>query len=501
MNQNYEELMSKIEKAQAFQEALSLFEWDNQTLAPKMAMDNTAKTIGLLSNEFFSVMVNDRVKELIYLLSEEKEAENLTFNQKAIVKQLKKTFDQLEKIPPAEYQAYSELTAKASSIWAKAKEEKNFDAYKDTLGEIISYQKKFASYRQTGDQKLYDILLDDFEEGFTMEMLDQFFDKMKAAIIPLVKKISEKQDFIKRDFLNQSFSVEQQKKFSKEVAAYVGFDFDKGVIAESAHPFTLNLHNKDVRITTHYLEQNLESAIFSTIHECGHGIYEMNIADELTQTPVGGGTSMGVHESQSRFFENVIGRSEAFWVPLYEKLQAAFPGQLDAVSREDFVAAMNYSKPGLIRTEADELTYSLHVLIRYEIEKMIFADQVTVEELPALWNQKYQEYLGLTPSHDGEGVLQDIHWAGGSFGYFPSYALGSAIAAQIYDYMKSKIDVEDCLVKGNLKPIEAFLKEHIHQYGATKNTKELLLAMSGEAFNSDYYIAYLTDKYTKLYQL
>lgn len=501
MNQHYEELMSKIEKAQALQEALSLFEWDNQTLAPKMAMDNTTKTIGLLSNEYFSVMVSDRVKELIYLLSEEEEAKTLDFNQKAIVKQLKKTFDQLEKIPPAEYQAYSELTAKASSIWAEAKEQKNFALYRDTLGEIIAYQKKFATYRQTGNQKLYDILLDDFEEGFTMDILDQFFEKMKAAIIPLVQKISEKQDFIKRDFLNQKFSVEKQKKFNQEVASYVGFDFNKGVIAESAHPFTLNLHNKDVRITTHYMEDNLESAIFSTIHESGHGIYEMNIADELTQTPVGGGTSMGVHESQSRFFENMIGRSEAFWVPLYEKLQKTFDGQLDHVRRKEFVDAMNYSKPGLIRTEADELTYSLHVLIRYEIEKMIFANQVTVDELPALWNQKYEEYLGLTPSHDGEGVLQDIHWAGGSFGYFPSYALGSAIAAQIYAFMQTKLDVEDCLIKGNLKPIEEFLKEYIHQYGASKNTKELLFDMSGEAFNSDYYIAYLTDKYTKLYQL
>jgi carboxypeptidase Taq len=227
----------------------------------------------------------------------------------------------------------------------------------------------------------------------------------------------------------------------------------------------------------------------------------MNIDDSITQTPVGGGSSMGVHESQSRFFENMLGRSEAFWTPVYPKLINTFKEQLEDITLSHFIEGINKAKPGLIRTEADELTYSLHIIVRYEIEKMIFNNEVTVEELPAIWNQKYKEYLGIEPVNDSEGILQDIHWSGGSFGYFPSYAIGSAVAAQIYYHMEKVLPIKEYLLEGNISPIKEYLREHIHQYGATKNTSELLKELMKEDFNADYYIDYLTEKYTKLYQL
>ncbi len=505
MNKNYEQLMKRIDKVMAFQAALTLFQWDEETLAPEEAMEYTSKTIGILSNEYFTNLIHDDVKKLIHKLSEDKEQEYLDFNQKAIVKEIKKSFEELEPIPPEEYQAYSELTAKASGIWAKARQKKAFEDFSPTLSEIINYQKKFAGYRNMifnqKDVKPYDILLNDYEEGFNMEKLDVFFNKIKEAVVPLLKEVNKKNDTIDKTYNHRRFDIGKQKEFCNYISGYVGFDFNRGVIAESAHPFTTNLHNHDVRITTHFHEDNLESAIFSTIHESGHGIYEMHIDDAITQTPVGTGTSMGMHESQSRFFENVIGRSEAFWTPLFPKLKETFPEQLKDVTLEHYIKGINKASSGLIRTEADELSYSLHIIIRYEIEKMIFADEIQVEDLPRVWKEKYKEYLGVEPTDDGEGVLQDIHWSGGSFGYFPSYAIGSAIAAQIYYHMSSVMPLEKYLTEGNLTPIREYLNNHIHKYGKTKNTNELLISMMDEELNADYYVKYLTDKYNRLYEL
>ena len=306
---------------------------------------------------------------------------------------------------------------------------------------------------------------------------------------------------ISQECLRKSYDIEIQKKLSRFIAEYIGFDFNRGVMAETEHPFTTNLHNHDVRITNHYQENKLEDAIFSVIHEGGHGLYEQGVSDEITLTPIGGGASMGMHESRSRFYENNIGRCYEFWVPLYDQVKEIFPKELDGVTVEEFYKAINYASPSLVRTEADELTYSFHVMIRYEIEKMIFNGDVDVKDLPEIWNQKYEEYLGVRPKNDVEGILQDMHWSGGMFGYFPSYALGSAIAAQLFHYMEGVMPVKEYLKEGNLVPIREFLRENIHQYGAAKKTQELIKDTTGEEFNPDYYVEYLTKKFTNLYEL
>ncbi len=271
-------------------------------------------------------------------------------------------------------------------------------------------------------------------------------------------------------------------------------------MAVSAHPFTTNLHNKDVRITTHY-NQNLDSSLFSVIHEAGHAVYELGIDDELTQTFVGEGASMGMHESQSRFFENIIGRNRNFWIPIYGKLQQAFPEALTDIGLDLFVRGVNKAEPGLIRTEADELTYSLHVLIRYELEKELIEGDLTVKELPGVWADKYEEYLGIRPETMKEGVLQDIHWSQGSFGYFPSYALGSAFGAQLYYHMKKEMDFDGLLAEGKVEVIREYLREHIHKHGKLKDSRRILKDVTGEDFNPQYYVRYLKEKYGELYRL
>jgi carboxypeptidase Taq len=485
----------------ALQTARSLFEWDDQTAAPFEAADYTSKVVGILSDEYMKSLINDDVRKLLKKLQEDKEQEELTDTEKAIVKELGKTYEQLESIPPEEYRAYNELAPVANRKWVKAKKDNSFKDFAPYLKKIIDYKRKFAGYRVKGDKKPYEVLLGDYEECFMVKDLDIFFDKIKKEVIPLLKKVSAKAETIDKSYNYISYDIAKQKEFCNFLSGYIGFDFNRGVIAESAHPFTQQLHNHDVRITSHYIEDNLESAMFSIIHESGHALYEMNVDDDLTQTLVGGGASMGMHESQSRFYENIIGRSREFWEPIYDKLVNTYPENLKNISLEHFIKGINKAAPNLIRTEADELSYCIHIIIRYEIEKMIFNDEVEVEDLPKVWNEKYQEYMGITPSNDTVGVLQDTHWSWGEFGYFPSYAIGTAVASQIYACMKEKMPIDEYLKSGNLVPIREFLRDSIHKYGATKNTNEILQDVCGEKFNADYYVKYLKEKYENLYEL
>lgn len=500
MSELFDQLQPYLDKTMAFDAASTLFNWD-QNSAPKDSIENTSKIIGILSGEHYRTLINDDVRSLLQQLSEESEYEKLTEHEKAIVKVLNKDFHKLSLIPAEEFQQFSMLAAQAYPVWEDAKNNNDYASYAPVLQKLIDYSKKFAGYGQKEGQRLYDVLLDDYEEGFTVEILDDFFGKLKAALSPLVKKISEKQDFISRDFLHKTYPVELQKEFCHFLAEHMGFDFNRGLMGESEHPFTTELHNHDVRITNHYLENRVDSAMFSVIHEAGHGLYEQGIEDAITMTPVGTGTSMGMHESQSRFYENNIGRSKEFWMPIYDKLVQTYSEQLKDVTLDDFYKAINYSVPSLIRTEADELTYPFHVMIRYEIEKEIIEGNVSATELPELWNKKYEEYLGVVPQNDTTGILQDMHWSSGSFGYFPSYAIGSAIAAQIFHHIETVMPIKDYLKEGNLSPIREYLKEHIHRFGQCKNTQEILMDMTGEGFNPDYYIDYLTQKYTDLYEL
>lgn len=497
MSKPYQELKTYMDKAMAIKTAMTLFEWDNETLAPKEAGELTSQVIGVLSGEYFEAVTCDGMKKL---LKECREQGGLTEAEAANVRELSEELEQTICIPQEEYQEFARLTARATSVWARAKKDQDFEAFAPTLEKVIGFQKKFAGYRAKDGKKTYDIMLDDYEKGFSMENLDEFFGLLKKELVPFLKKVMEEGKKIEDGFLKGDYPEEKQEELARFLAGYVGFDFDCGVMAVSAHPFTTNLHNKDVRITTHYTD-SVDSSLFSVIHEAGHGIYELGIRDDLTLTPVGQGASMGMHESQSRFFENIIGRNRAFWVPIYKKVQEMFPGQLGQVDLDRFVEAINKVTPGLIRTEADELSYSLHVLIRYEIEKMLIEEDLDVKKLPDIWADKYEEYLGIRPENPAEGVLQDIHWSQGSFGYFPSYALGSAFGAQLYYHMKKTMDFEGLLADGGIDAIREYLKENIHQYGKLKTSRQILKDVTGEDFNPEYYVRYLKEKYTRIYGL
>lgn len=494
MNQSFEKLQNQLEKAMSLQTAMVLFEWDNETAAPKEAAERTAAVIGSLSSQYLDIMTGEKLKTALKECSGQ--MSEMTEVEQAIVRETEEEVEKLERIPADEYRSFAELTARATGIWADAREKKDFSLFAPVLKEIVDYQKRFASYQAKEGQKLYDVMLDNYEKDFGMKELDEFFRVVKEGIVPLLKESAKRSEQIDDSFLSAGYTEEQQEKAARFLAEYVGFDFDRGILAVSAHPFTTNLHNKDVRITTHYLDR-IDSSIYSVIHESGHAVYELGIRDDLTQTPAGQGASMGMHESQSRFFENIMGRNRNFWVPIYGNMQEIFGSPLKEVSLDDFLAAVNKTIPGLIRTEADELSYCLHVLVRYEIEKLMIEENAEIDSLPELWNDKYEEYLGIRPKDDGEGILQDIHWSQGSFGYFPSYALGNAFGAQLYHRMKQEMDFDGLLREGRADVIREYLREHIHQYGKLKTSRQLLKDATGEDFNPAYYVEYLTERYGK----
>jgi carboxypeptidase Taq len=491
-------LKEKIEKLNKLDSKLSavfytqsLLEWDAETIASIGGVEERALVAGEMSEIYFKTFINEEVKTLLEDLNERKE--ELDEVTKAKVFLYKRNFDNIAKIPVKDYSDYQVLVSKSYSAWEKAKNEADFSMFAPFLEEIINYQKKFIKLRGKSGHP-YNTLLDDFDPGITVEILDVFFDKLRNSIVPLVQKVCDKQSK-DIDFINQKFAIDKQEEFSKYVMPKLGFDNSRGMMTTSVHPFTLNLSRNDVRITTHFEENNIADSIFSTIHETGHAIYEQNITEEFGLSALTMGVSMGIHESQSRLYENNLGRNINFWNLNLPVLKNLYEKELKDVSVEQWYSAVNHVKRSLIRTEADEVTYPLHIMVRYEIEKKIFSEDIDIDELPAIWNDLYEEYLGIRPKNDAEGILQDVHWSGGAFGYFPSYALGSAYAAQFEKAMRKDMDIDKDLKNLEMDEIKEWLKENIHKYGSSKMPSEIIKDATGEKFDSDYFIQYLYNKY------
>jgi carboxypeptidase Taq len=417
------------------------------------------------------------------------------------MEECKKQYDRNKKIPAEEYREYVILQSQSETIWEDAKEASDFEMFRPYLEKLVEFNKKFINYWGYEGNK-YNTLLDMYEPGVTVEMIDEVFGQLRKSIVPLVKEIAESDDKPNTEFLFKHFPKENQEAFSKYVLEQMGFDFEAGRLDTTVHPFATGLNPGDVRVTTKYDEKDFRTAVFGTIHEGGHALYEQNLSQKLIGTPLCDGTSMGIHESQSLFWENFVGRHQGFWQKNFEKLKQSNPGQFDDLSVEEFYRAINESKSSLIRIEADELTYPLHIMIRYEIEKGLFNDEIEVKDLPKVWNEKMEEYLGVKPSNNGEGVLQDVHWAGGAFGYFPSYALGYMYAAQIKEAMlKDFPNFDQMLEEGNLLEIKEWLTENIHKYGKLKKPLEILNDVTGEGLNAEHLTSYLNKKYRDVYRL
>ena len=491
-------LKEYIDKYDKLEQAINLIYWDMRTNLPSKAGESRGKVLEYLSSESFQMITSTRVEKFINNLKPY--IDKMTLVERRIVEELEESYNETKKLPKDRYIEYIGLCSNSEIAWEKAKDKEDFEIFKPYLEKVVDFQKEFIEYWGYEKDK-YDTLLNKYERGLTTEKLDKIFSELRNGIIEILNNIKNSPKKINRDFLNGTFSENNQKELSLEVLNTIGFDMEAGRLDVSVHPFTINFGNKDVRLTTNYEINEFTSALFSTIHEGGHGIYEQNISDALESTGLQKGASMAIHESQSRFYENILGRSKEFCTYLLNASKKYFE-DFKNVDLQEFYEAINYVEPSLIRVEADELTYSLHIIIRYEIEKDLINGRISVNEVKELWNKKYKEYLGVEPLNDAEGILQDMHWSDGSFGYFPSYALGNLYGAQIFNtLLKEKPNVMEKLKAGDLSEITKWLNEKIHVHGAIYSPEEIIVNVTGEKLTSKYFIEYLKNKYYSLYEI
>ena len=483
-------------KINAYSLLISTTYYDKETIAPRSGNKYRNEMLAYMQGEVFQIGTDPKYIECVEYLSKCE----LPFEKKREIELSKKELDSIIKFSKEDVIEYGEAQMDSFDAWEKGKNTNNYALWQPHLLKLIGLSKKRAKIRNP-KKEAYELYLDDFEEGMTRKSYEKFFVEVKK-LIPLIKEVNKKQNKIDDSFLYKYYPKEIQEKFIREVLLkYLGFDFSWGYMGLSEHPFSNILSNDDVRITTSYDEHNITSSIFSVIHECGHAFYMHQVDKKYEGSIINYGISSGMHESQSRFAENYLGRRKSFWVKLYPSLQKYFPENLGEVSLDEFVKAINVSRSSLIRTDADELTYPIHILIRYELEKGIFDEKVNLKSLNKEWNKKYKEYLGINVPDDKHGILQDVHWSDGNFGYFPTYALGSAIGAQILNKMEKEIKLDQLLEKGEFKKIIKYLKNNIQKYGALYNYNQLLKMYTGYSFNPKYYISYLKTKYSKLYDI
>ncbi len=495
MLNSFKEYIKKIEYLNS---SIAVLGWDEMVNTPKQGKAYRGEVLGYLSGELYKLITSDEMLSYIEYLKKE---DNLDTVTKAMVDKCEKDYNETKKIPEELYTQYTIDSSNSMAAWEESKDSNNFNIYAPHLQKMIDYKKKFVDYLGYEENK-YNTLLDMYEPGITVKKLDEVFSELRDGIVELLNKIKLSGTKPDVSFFNGHFPKEKQEEFSKYVLKHMEYDYESmGRIDESTHPFTTQFCNKDVRITTHYYEDDFRPAFYSCVHEGGHALYEQDIPDELKGTLLGEGVSMGIHESQSRFYENIVGRSKEFWSSFYPEAQKTFP-EFKNIDLETFYRGINYVEPSLIRVEADELTYSLHIIIRYELEKMLMNDELEVKDLPEMWNKKYKEYLGIEPPTDSEGVLQDMHWADGSFGYFPSYALGNLYGAQMLNKMKKDIpDFYTQIEKGNLTDIHNWLKENVHKHGSIYKPAHLIKIITGEELKAKYFIEYLNNKYKEIYNL
>jgi len=496
IEQAKQELMALQAKMSAFHHAMGLIHFDGSTTAPKGTAANRAQTLAILSAESYKLSTGEETVSLLEFLDANQEA--LSEKERRMVYLMLKDIRQMRKIPMEEYVAYQKLMVQSDDAWHRAKETNDFELFRPYLEQVFETQIRFAGY-MAPEKDPYDFWLGEYEDGLTRETCDHFFATLRARLVPLLQKVAQ-QPQVSDALVFGKFPVEQQQELALWIMDFLGVDREHCGLAVTEHPFTTHLGSHfDTRITTNYKEDNLASSLYSVIHEGGHALYDMGSADDLAYTVLDGGVSMGIHESQSRFYENLMGRSRAFVEKIFPKLWELFPEQLAGYTAEDLYKAVNRAEPSLIRTEADEVTYSLHIMVRYELEKQVMAGQLAVKDLPQAWNAMYKEYLGVEVPDDTRGVLQDTHWSGGMIGYFPSYALGSAYGAQFLRKMRETVDVEACLKAGDFGPINAWNREHIWQHGSLYKPAELLEQVLGEPFDPNVYLDYLEAKCKDVY--
>jgi len=478
----------------------ALLGWDQQVLMPPGGTEDRGNQAALIGGMIHERITSDEIGKLITDLETEIGDLTADTDEARTVKRIKRLYEQQTKIPKELLIEFIKVTTAANNIWVKAKQDNDFASFQPSLERIIELRREIANLFKPYDH-IYDPLLDQFEPGMKTADVKKIFDELRPKQVELLEAISKSKQ-IDNGFLKQNYNQALQEKFGKHVITRFGYDWKRGRLDIAPHPFTTEFGLGDVRITTRYLDDDGASALFSTMHEAGHGMYEQGLDKKYNRTALAGGTSLAIHESQSRLWENLVGRSKEFWTFFYPTFQMLFPQYLGDISLDKFYKGINQVKSSPIRVEADEATYNLHIMLRLEIEIGLIEHSMDTKDLPEIWNSKMKEYLGITPSNDSQGVLQDVHWSSGLVGYFSTYALGNLVSVQLWDKMlEENPNVPDEMMKGEFSTIHNWMREKVHQYGSKYDPQELVQKITGSKITPEPYLNYLSKKYSDIYNL
>lgn len=501
MTSHYATLLTRVQEIHDLQKAGALLSWDRLVIMPRAGDEVRVKQITTLRRMAHSMFTDDATGELIEKAAAEIEGAPYDGDQASLIRYLRMTYEEERLLPDDFVARRSEISGKAHRVWVRAREDDDFQAFAPWLAKVVDLGREMAELYGYEDH-IYDPLLDKYERGARTADVQALFTATKEATIPLLEAIRDSGRFVSDELLKQEFDIGAQKEFARYIAKEIGYDFERGYLGTAVHPFASSFSRNDARITSRWYSDYLSPSLFGTLHESGHAIYEQNTHPDLTRTPLARGTSSGIHESQSRLFENYVGRSRSFWQAHFPRLQDLFPAQLSDVTAEQFYLAVNKVQPSFIRVEADELTYNLHIILRFELEQALLTGDLAVSELPAAWNSQMEQLLGVAPPTNREGVLQDIHWTRPSFGYFPTYALGNIYAAQIFAAAKAQLaEIDSELSEGRTAALLDWLRENIHQHGRKFLPSELIERATGRPLSHDDFVTYARAKFGEIYDL
>jgi carboxypeptidase Taq len=498
MEEKLAQLKAILAEISDLEAAASLLGWDQQTYMPRGGAQRRGQQLGTLQSIAHKKFVSPEVGRLLDELKLEVEKLDPNSDDARLIKVTARDYDKAVKVTTEWVVAFAEETTMAQQVWQEARANNDFAMFLPNLQRIVDLRRQYADFFAPYDH-VYDPLLDDFEPGLKTSDVIDIFEKLRPQQVALIQAISE-QPQVNDSFLHQVFDEQKQWDFGVDVITKFGYDWDHGRQDKAAHPFTTSFGLEDVRITTRVYHDFLNTALFGTMHECGHALYEQGVSSSLARTPLERGASLAIHESQSRMYENLVGRSLPFWQHFYPQLQSTFPNQLGNVDLETFYKGINKVETSLIRVEADEATYNLHIMLRLELEIALMDGSVEVVDLPDAWNSRMEEYLGVRPESDADGVLQDIHWSGGMIGYFSTYALGNLISVQLWEKMLTDIpDLNQQIREGEFRNLLSWLRENIHRHGAKFEPQELVQSVTGSKIDPAPYMSYLNSKFSDIY--
>jgi carboxypeptidase Taq len=500
VEETFKEFKAHLARVRDLEMASSVLGWDRETYMPEGGASARARQLGTLSEMGHDLFVRDEVGEWLEALRPYEESLPFDSDDASLIRVARRDYEKERRVPSKLVGDLARAASLGHQAWVQARQKADFSIFRPSLERLVELRIDWANCFDY-EESIYDPLLDRFEPGLTRAKVQEVFGAFRPPLVELVAAISERQGRVDASCLEGDFDEGTQWDLGIEALKLMGYDFNRGRQDRAPHPFTTHFSNDDVRITTRFDPHNVASALFSTVHEGGHALYELGVSPALDDTLLGDGASMVLHESQSRLYENVVGRSLGFWHHFYPTLQAKFP-QFKEVELEGFYRAINQVKPSLIRVEADEVTYGLHIILRFELEQALVTGELAVADLPEAWNSKMEEYLGLTPPNDAVGVLQDIHWSGGMIGYFPDYLLGSMLSVQLFEQAKGEVPALMAEIeRGELGSVREWLREKVHRHGRKFTLNELTERVLGTGLSSGPYLAYLRERYGGIYGL